>query len=162
MVEYRGLILRDNIGKIIKKYGKDRQFLLPVLNDADEQYGHINENILVEISEQMNIPIGEIHGVMTFYSFLNHEKLGKHVVRVCRTISCDMANKDRIVKVFEKELGIKFGQTTEDGKFTLLYTNCIGMCDQGPAMLIDDNVYSKLTPEKVYEIIENYREGKIK
>ncbi len=160
-MEHRGQVIRENISKIISKHGIGREYLLPVLNEADALYGYINENVLVEISEQMDIPIGEIHGVMSFYSFLNSEKQGKYVIRLCKTISCDMANKNRIEKVLEKELEIKFGQTTDDGKFSLLHTNCIGMCDQGPAMLVNDKVYAKLTPEKVFEIIENYRGGKL-
>jgi NADH:ubiquinone oxidoreductase subunit E len=153
--------LTNNIRDIIQKRGPGREQLLPILNDVSIKFGHISENSLVEISKQMDLPIGEIHGVMSFYSYLNHKKLGKYVIRLCRTISCDMANKDLIIKSLQRELGISFGETTEDGKFSLEFTNCIGMCDRAPAMLINDKVYDSLNPEKIYEIIEMYKGGKI-
>jgi len=152
--------LSNDITVIIANYGKGREFLLPILNDVNIKFGYISEHTLIEISKQIDIPIGEIHGVMSFYSYLNHEKQGKYVIRLCKTISCDMANKDLIVKSLERELDIKFGETTPDGMFSLTYTNCIGMCDKGPAMLINDNVYHSLTPEKIYEIINNMKGGK--
>ena len=152
--------LTSGITDIIKAHGTGREFLLPILNDINLKYGHISEHALVEVSKHMNLPIGEIHGVMSFYSYLNHEKLGKYVIRLCKTISCDMANKDLIVKSLERELGIKFGETTADGQFSLEYTNCIGLCDQAPAMLINDNAYGTLNPERIYEIIEAYKGGK--
>ncbi len=153
--------LSNDISEIIANYGKGREFLLPILNDVNIKFGHISEHTLIEISRQIDIPIGEIHGVMSFYSYLNHEKQGKYVIRLCKTISCDMANKDLIVKSLERELGIKFGETTLDGMFSLTYTNCIGMCDRGPAMLINDDVYHSLTPEKIYEIVNDIKGGKI-
>ena len=160
-MEQRCDALSNNIEDIITNYGTGREFLLPILNDVNIKYGHISENTLVEISKQMDIPIGEIHGVMSFYSYLNHGKLGKYVIRLCRTISCDMASKDVIVKSLQRELGISFGETTDDGKFSLEFTNCIGMCDKAPAMLINDKAYHSLNPEKIYDIIEMYKGGKI-
>jgi len=151
----------NDIREIISEYGAGREFLLPILNDVSIRFGHISEHSLIEISKQMDIPIGEIHGVMSFYSYLNHEKLGKYVIRLCKTISCDMANKNLIIKSLERELDIKFGETTEDGRFSLEFTNCIGMCDRAPAMLINDKVYHSLNPERIYEIIEMYKKGEV-
>ncbi len=150
--------LGNNIAEIVNSHGKGREYLLPILNEINIKYGHVGENSLIEISKEMDIPIGEIHGVLSFYSFLDHKKYGKYVIRLCRTISCELAKKDRIVKVLENELAIKFGETTVDNLFTLTYTNCIGQCDRGPAMLINDEVYGSLTPEKVFNILEKYRE----
>jgi NADH:ubiquinone oxidoreductase subunit E len=110
------------------------------------------------ISNVLDISPAEVHGVVTFYSFLNTEPKGKYIIRLCKTISCDMAGKDRIVRVLQKELGIEFGQTTRDGLFSLEFTNCIGMCNEGPAMLVNEDVYSHLTPEKVVDILDKYRD----
>jgi len=160
-MEQRCDALSDNIKGIITNYGTGREFLLPILNDINIKFGHISENTLVEISKQMDIAIGEIHGVMTFYSYLNHNKLGKYVIRLCKTITCDMKDKDLIVKSLQRELGISFGETTDDGKFSLEYTNCLGLCDKAPAMLINDKAYYSLNPEKIYEIIGMYKGGKV-
>jgi [NiFe] hydrogenase diaphorase moiety large subunit len=86
------------------------------------------------------------------------EQHGKYIIRLCQTVACQMRNEFRpIVGRLKKELGIDFGQTTDDGLFSLEYVNCIGMCDRGPAMLINDDVYPDLTVEKVSEILAMYR-----
>ena len=95
--------------------------------------------------------------MVSFYSFLNDKPKGKYVIRLCQTISCDMQGKDRVARQLENDLGITFGETTPDGKFSLEFANCLGMCDQGPAMLINDQVYTHVTPEKVHDILENIR-----
>src|SRR5208282_177120 len=107
----------------------------------------------------MGIHPVEVYSVVTFYSFLNTEIQGRFVIRLCRTISCDMAGKDRVARQLENDLGIPFGETTADGKFTLEWANCIGMCDQGPALLVNDVVYPCVTPDKVAEIIERCRKA---
>ncbi len=147
----------DELHEILLKYGKDRAQLLPILVDINNYFGHIDSNAIIAVSRHTDVPIGEIHGVITFYSFLGQKKRGKNVIRLCRTISCDLAGKEQIVRVLEKELGIHFGETTEDGMFSLEYTNCIGMCNNPPAMLINDKAYGGLTPERVVEILDSYK-----
>ncbi len=149
--------LKDTITQIVNSHGRERDNLLPILIDINNKYGYISTEAMVEVSNLTDIPIGEIHGVVSFYSFLSIEKRGKFIIRLCRTISCDMADKDKIVRVLEKEVGVKFGETSKDGLFTLEFTNCIGMCDNPPAMLVNDEVYGGLTPEKVVEIVDSYK-----
>jgi len=98
-----------------------------------------------------------VYGVVSFYSFLDHRPKGKFVIRLCRTLSCDMQGKDRVARQLENDLGIRFGETTPDGKFTLEWANCIGMCDQGPALLVNEQVFTRVTPEKVHDILEGCR-----
>ena len=145
------------LSEILARHGRKRDQLLPILVDINTVHGHIDTHAIVEVSKYTGVPISEIHGVITFYSFLSQKKRGKYVIRLCRTISCDMAGKDRIVKVLEKELGVPFGETTEDGMFTLEFTNCIGMCDNPPAMLVNDKAYGGLTPERVVEVLDEYK-----
>ena len=150
-------IVANGLGEILARHGRERDQLLPILVDINTEYGHIDTHAIVEVSKHTGVPISEIHGVITFYSFLSQKKRGKYVIRLCQTISCDMAGKERIVKVLEKELGIGFGETTEDGMFTLEFTNCIGMCDNPPAMLVNDKAYGGLTPERVVEVLDEYK-----
>jgi [NiFe] hydrogenase diaphorase moiety large subunit len=109
------------------------------------------------IADQLALHPVEVYSVVSFYAFLDHRPKGKFVVRLCQTISCDMAGKCRVARQLESDLGIRFGETTADGKFTLEHANCLGMCDQGPALLVNDEVHTRVTPEKVHEILEGCR-----
>ena len=143
--------------EISNKYEKAKKYLLPVLQDLVTKKGYLTEKLVRDVGREMNISPNEVYSVATFYSFINTKPIGKYVIRICKTIGCDLAGKDEIIKAFEEELKIKFGETTVDMLFTLKATNCIGMCDQGPAMLINDEVYTKMTPEKVVELIREYK-----
>ncbi len=145
------------IERSVAKYGTGRENLLPVLRDVNEEFGYVSGAAFIEISRLMDISIGEIHGVASFYSFINEENKGNYIIRLCKTISCDMAGKDKIEKTLERELGIKFGESTKDGLFALEYANCMGLCDKGPAMLVNSQLYDSLTPESVLDVISEYR-----
>ncbi len=147
----------QELSSVLERYERRRDQLLPILIEINERFGFISSMAMVEIAEYLDIPVAEIHGVISFYHFLSTEKKGKYVLRLCKTISCDMAGKEKIARVLEKELGIKFGETTKDGMFSLEFTNCMGMCDKGPAMLVNKEVFHSLTPEKVVEIIDDLR-----
>jgi NADH:ubiquinone oxidoreductase subunit E len=151
-------ILTDSdVQKIVESYGKTKEYLIAVIQDVVTKKGYLTEELVRDIAVEMHISPNEVYSVATFYSFLNTKPTGKYAVRICKTISCDMAGKDEIISAMEKELGIQLGSTTDDKKFTLETTNCIGMCDQGPAMLINDQVYTKLNPQKAVEILKEYK-----
>jgi len=143
--------LAEEIEQFIEKYGKTRSALLPVLQEIQLKHNYISDYAQQEVARHLNIQPVEVYSVISFYSFLNSEPKGRNIVRVCKTISCDMKNKLSIVKAIERELGIKMGDTTSDNKFTIEYTNCLGLCDEGPAMAINEQVFTKLTPEKAVE-----------
>ncbi len=159
MFKYQEEIIGSEVKEIIGKHEFRRDNLLRILQDLNDKYSYLSETILQEVAKNLSISPSEVYGVATFYSFLNTTPKGKYVIRVCRTIVCDLNGKDRIINTIENELGIKVGETTKDGKFTLEYTNCMGMCNQGPAMLINNDIYYALDPEKVVEIIEQYARG---
>jgi len=152
---------RETLGQEIialaKKYNNKRSGLIPILQTIQENYHHISEFAMQEIAHLLDIHPVEIYGVVTFYSFLRLKKTGRFVIRLCKTISCDMAGKANVARQLENELGIAFGETTQDGHFTLEYVNCLGLCDQGPALLMNDIAFTKVTPEKVHEIIKGAR-----
>lgn len=150
-------VLVNEVESLVKKYGNERENLLPVLQEIQRKFGFISDFAMQEIAHKLNIHPVEVYGVVTFYSFLSTEPKGKYVIRLCKTISCDLAGKDAVSTTLERELGMKFGETSPDRKFTLEYCPCIGMCDQGPAMLVNEQVYTKLTPSRVIEIIEDLK-----
>lgn len=149
--------LTEEIELLAEKYGKERTSLLPILQDVQRKHNYISEYAQQEVARVLDIHPAEVYGVITFYSFLHHKPRGRNIIHVCRTIACDLAGKSEICATIQRELGIKFGETTKDKKITLEYTNCIGMCDQGPAMIVNEQVFTKLTPEKVVQIINDIK-----
>ena len=149
--------LRADIEQLSQKYGRDRSALMPILQEVQRRQKHVSPLAMQLIADRLDIHPVEVHSVVSFYSFLDHTPKGRFVIRLCRTISCDLAGKERVARQLENDLGITFGQTTPDGYFTLEWANCIGMCDQGPALLINDKVYTRVTPDQVHDILEECR-----
>ncbi|MCU4176018.1 NADH-quinone oxidoreductase subunit NuoE [Carboxylicivirga sp. N1Y90] len=147
---------------LAEQHGRNEESLLPILQGIVSQEQHISEDAMVEVARELNISAAQVYGTATFYSFLHTKPLGKFVIRVCKTITCMMHGKNQIIKELETVLKINLGETTHDGKFTLLETNCLGQCHKGPAMLINDKPYTQLTPEKVREIIMMYRHEEVR
>jgi NADH:ubiquinone oxidoreductase subunit E len=134
-----------------------RSQLIPVLRKIQEKEGYISNRKMQEVAFSLGIHPVEVYSVITFYSFLTIEKKGKHIIRISNCITADMAGAKKIIKTFEKELGIKLGETTKDKKISLEETSCIGMCDQSPAALIDGKLVGKLTPQKVKNIVKELK-----
>jgi len=134
--------------------GKElRSQLLPLLQGIQEKKGYVPDKDMQEIADRLGIHPVEVYSVVTFYSFLRSEKKGKHTIRVSNCVSNTMAGSGKILKLFEKELKIKTGETTGNGKITLEKTSCIGMCDHAPAIMVDDELVGEVTPAKVKKII---------
>ena len=149
--------LRDNIEAWVAQYGANRSSLIPVMSEVQQKYGHISEYVMQVVADILDIHPVEVDSVVSFYSFLGHKSKGRFIVRLCRTISCEMQEKDRVARQLENDLGIRFGETTPDGHFTLEWASCLGMCDQGPALLVNERIYTHVTPEKVHDILEECR-----
>ena len=144
------------IKDLADKYGRTRESLLPVMQGVVQQEKFLSEYSMVEIAREMDIPASDVYGTATFYSFLETKLAGKFIIRVCKTITCSMKGKNQILFAIQDMLKIKVGETTPDQRFTLLETNCLGWCHKAPAMLINDEVYTDLTPEKIREILSGY------
>lgn len=144
--------------KVTEKYGKDRSALMPALQAIVKEKNYLSDEDIVEVAKTFDLSSAEVYGTATFYTFLDTVPRGKYVIRVCKTISCYMAGKDEIIKALEDTLKIKVGETTVDKKFSLLTANCLGWCHKGPVMLINDDVYTELTPQKAIEIIQQYQQ----
>jgi len=150
----------DPIQSLIKelavKHGRKRESLLPVLQGVVEQERYLSEHSMIEIARELDLPAAEVYGTATFYSFLEHRKMGRFVIRICKTISCSMKGKNQVLLAIQDMLKISTGETTPDGRFSLVETNCLGLCHKAPAMLINEEVYTDLTPEKVRELLSEY------
>lgn len=148
--------MKELVRELANKHGRNRQNLLPILQGVIERKMYLTEHSMVEIARELDIPAAEVYGTATFYSFLEHKKMGKYIIRLCKTISCSMKGKNQVLLTIQDMLKIKTGQTTPDGKFSLVETNCLGWCHKAPAMVINHEVYTDLTPERVRGILSDY------
>ena len=145
--------LSREVDALLKTHGRDRDALIPILQDLKEKHHEISDLAMQVVADRLRVSPVEVQGVASFYSFLGVDAQGKHVIHLCRTLTCAMAGSKSISKVLSKELGIKVGETTEDGLVSLKWANCIGMCDKAPAALVDREAVGTLTPERVKEIV---------
>ena len=149
--------LTEENEKLVELYGSDRSALMPVLQAIQREHKYVSDFAQQEVARLLDIHPVEVYSVVSFYSFLHSNPQGRNIVRLCQTITCDMSGKAAVAKAIERELGISFGETTKDKRITLEYANCLGMCDQGPAMIVNDRVYSHLTPEKAVSILNEIK-----
>lgn len=149
--------VNSEIAELTTKYGSDRSAMLPILQEIQRRYHFISPYTMQVIADLLKVHPVEVYSVVTFYGFLSGHKKGRFIIRLCKTISCDMLEKDQVAMQLESDLGIRFGETTPDGAFTLEYVSCMGMCDQGPALLVNEKLYTQVKPEQVEGIISECR-----
>lgn len=137
---------------------KDQQgALMPVLHETQELFGYIPEEAQKRISEVLNVSLAEIYGVVTFYSRFTLKPRGKNTVSVCLGTACYVKNAQGILDKLKEELKVAAGETTGDGNFTLEATRCLGCCGLAPVMMINEEVYGKLVPEDIPDILKKYQ-----
>jgi NADH:ubiquinone oxidoreductase subunit E len=151
--------LREQVNDLVEKLGPGRSSLIPILQDVKRRYHGLDSDAMQIVADQLDIHPVEVYSVATFYAFLRPRKQGEHVIRLCSTISCELAGKEAIATELERELGILFGETTADGRFTLEWTACMGTCDQGPALLVNETLHTRLTPASLRAIVAELRES---
>ncbi len=136
---------------------RGREELLVRLKETQAKFGYVPEETMAELAEYLDMPINEVYGVASFYSFLSTRPLGRNVIRICKSLPCYLKNCQMIIETVERELGIKPGETTADGRFSFRLTNCIGLCDRAPAMMVNGDAHVDLTPEKIAKILQSYK-----
>jgi len=153
---------KDQVLKIMERYGNDPQQLIAVLLDIQAESGKncVEKQWAQLASAVLNVPLSKIFDVLTFYAMFSTQPRGEYVIEICRSTPCFFSGSDEVVRWFEKTVGINMGQTTADGKITLFYTSCVGACDIGPVAKIGDDVFGNLTEDKVKQIVGRCREGK--
>ncbi len=138
----------------IRKWGNAPSSLIQILHGTQERIGYLPENVLKYIAERTGVPLSKVYGVVTFYNFFKTKKDAEHIVTVCMGTACYVKGGEAVVKALERKLGIKIGEKTQDGKFSLKIVRCLGACGLAPVISVDGNVYGKLTPEKAEEIVD--------
>lgn len=155
---------KDDLKKIEKikaKYPEVMPATLPVLWLAQEKFGHVEPDVQRLVANTLDLPEAHVHGVATFYTQYYKKKKGKHVLDVCTCLSCQLCGGYEILHYIEKKLGIKAGETTEDGMFSVEEVECLGACGYAPMLQVTNDKYvNHLTKEKVDQLIDNLKEGK--
>jgi len=145
------------VDEIVKKHAGREGALLPVLREVQDYVGYLPEEVMKRIALGLGLSLSRVYGVASFYSLFYTKPKGQYVVRVCESAPCHVQGAQAVVDAIVRELGVSFGETTPDGRFTLELVSCLGVCGVAPAVMIGDRVYGNLTPETVVSVLQEYR-----
>ncbi len=140
----------------IEHYEDPRAASIDALKIVQKQRGWVPDGAIAAIGEILGIPATDVEGVATFYNLIFRRPVGRHVIKVCDSIACFLTGYDDVHAALSKKLGISMGQTTSDGRFTLLPICCLGACDKGPVLMIDDDTHGDVAPERIEQLLEQY------
>jgi NADH-quinone oxidoreductase subunit E len=148
---------REQITAAMKRYPSARAALLPALWIAQKDQGWVGQRLAAEVAELLGIPVNWVHEVLSFYVLFHTRPVGRHVIWMCRNLSCYLRGFTDLKAHIERRLGVREGETTPDGAFTLLENECLGACGGAPMIQIDDQYYENLTPERIDAILDEVR-----
>ncbi|MDF2594016.1 MAG: hypothetical protein K0R69_357 [Clostridia bacterium] len=145
--------------KFIDELPEKRGALISVLHRAQSLFGYLPREVQVFVGKKLNVPVSQVYGVVSFYSFFTMLPKGKHPISVCLGTACYVRGADKVLDAFKRQLGIEVGQTTPDGKFSLDALRCVGACGLAPVVLVGERVYGRIgTADEVKKIISEYQE----
>ena len=146
------------LNDVLDKYASVKGSLITILQKTQEIYGYIPTDAIYYIAEKTGLTPAKILGVATFYSQFRFQAVGKYLIMICKGTACYVNGAERIIEAVTEELGIGDNQTTEDGLFSLSLVSCLGCCSLAPVMMINEDTYGSLTPDKVRKILRDIRE----
>lgn len=145
---------RKRIDKIVARYPQKEAAILPLLHIAQQEFGFISPESEKIIAEILGIKLIRVREVVTFYTMLNREPIGKYFIQVCSNLSCSLLGSGKLIDYLKEKLGIEPGQTTKDKKFTLSLVECLGACEQAPCMMVNFDYYGNLDKKKIDKILD--------
>jgi NADH-quinone oxidoreductase E subunit len=145
---------RKKIDKIVARYPQKEAAILPLLHITQQEFGFISPDSEKLIAEILGIKPIRVREVVTFYTMLNREPIGKYYIQVCSNLSCALLGSEKLIDYLKEKLGIEPGQTTKDKKFTLSLVECLGACEQAPCMMINFDYYGNLDKKKIDKILD--------
>jgi NADH-quinone oxidoreductase subunit E len=146
--------------ELLPKYPTKQALTIPLLHICQEQQGHITDEVIGYVAKTLSLSTADVKGVVTFYTLFQQKPVGRNVVWVCRTLSCELMGARDITRALEEKLDCHVGETTKDGEFTLLEAECLAACGGGPMIQLNDEYFENLTPEKLDAILEGARRKK--
>jgi NADH:ubiquinone oxidoreductase subunit E len=147
----------DKLQQVIDEYKGKSGSLIPIMQKAQDIFGYLPMKVQQYIADELNIPLQNIYGISTFYGQFTLEPKGEHSIGLCMGTACYVRGAQLVLDKVQEQLGISMGQTTKDRKFTLVATRCLGCCGLAPVMMIDEDVYGRLTPDRIPEILKKYQ-----
>ena len=144
--------------QVIDELRNEPGCLMPIMQKAQDIFGYLPEEVQNYIAKELDIPVSDIYGVATFYAQFNLEPKGKYSISVCMGTACYVKGSQQVLDKLEEVLEVPAGRTTKDGLFTLNATRCLGACGLAPVIMVNDDVYGRLTPDQVPGIIAKYRQ----
>lgn len=147
----------EKVSEILGKYQADESSLIAILQDIQEEYSYLPREALIQVSKEMNIPLSRVLSLATFFKAFSMKPKGRHPIHVCLGTACHVRGAQLVLEKFERELGIKSGDTTEDHLFSLDAVRCLGCCGLAPVVQVGEEVHGKITPAKVAGVIKKYK-----
>ncbi|MCQ2309162.1 MAG: NADH-quinone oxidoreductase subunit NuoE [Bacteroidia bacterium] len=145
------------IKDVCKSFRNDGGEVINVLHKVQGEYGYLSAEVQQVIAEELHIPVSRVYGIVSFYSFFTMVPKGKNPISVCLGTACYVRGAEKVLDELKRQLNVEVGGTTEDGNFSLNVLRCVGACGLAPVMMIGDKVYGRLTPDKVKEILAEYK-----
>ena len=145
-----------NIEGVIERHGADSGALIQILLDVQEEYRYLPKDALIKISDRLDIPLSKAYALATFFKAFSLVPRGEHIVRVCLGTACHVGGGVKIIEELERKLKIKSGETTEDLQFSLDAVNCLGCCGLAPVVTVNEDIYGKVTSNKVPKVLKKY------
>lgn len=146
----------EQLKSVIQKHREEKGALIPVLHEAQEIYGYLPIEVQTMIADELEIPLSEVYGIVTFYTQFKLEPKGQYHIAICLGTACYVKGSGEILEEFKNKLGIDVGQCTPDAKYSLEATRCIGACGLAPVLTVNDEVYGRLTKHDVDDIMKKY------
>ena len=147
----------EKIYEICESFDNDPGELINVLHETQMTFGYLPAEVQEVVANRLNISVAHVYGVVTFYSFFTMVPKGEHPISICMGTACYVRGAAKILEEFKKELTIKVGETTADGKFSLNCLRCVGACGLAPVAMICDKVYGRIAPDGVKAILDEYK-----
>ncbi len=152
-----GRVVLEAVNKAVEEHGATIDELIPILNDVNRALGYLPAQALDEISRRLRVPKSQLFSVSSFYRMLSTKPRGRHVIQFCESAPCHVVGGRQVWQTLLDQLQLAAGETSADGKWTLVTTSCLGVCGVGPVFIIDDDIYGNVAPEQVAEILARYR-----
>ena len=146
----------EAVRSAVQKHGAVKEELIPILTEVNRKLGYLPSEALEEISRLMRVPKSQLFSVATFYRMLSTEKLGRHVIQFCESAPCHVVGGRQVFEALQDSLTLEPGETSPDGKWTLVTVSCLGVCGIGPVIVIDDDMYGNVTPDQITDILARY------
>jgi NADH-quinone oxidoreductase subunit E len=147
----------EKIDSIIDGYADKKEQLISLLQDVQAEFNYLPQDILIRISQKLDIPLSQVFGVATFFKSFSLKPRGRHLVTICLGTACHVRGSQRLVDKMERNYGIKPGETTEDKRFSLETVNCLGCCALGPVMVVDGKYESQMNADKLDRVLRRYK-----